>query len=300
MKKSPQLWVVGGPTASGKTGLAVQLAKQLECPVINYDSRQLYAEMKIGTARPELEELEGIPHFFLGTHSIHQPVDVRLFADEAKLKIDELGMQYENIVLAGGSGFYAQALLYGLDEMPGADPAFREQMMWEWKAGMADVLVQKLREADPLAAASMDLKNPVRVIRALEVMALTRKPFSSFHSGNKAARWSLIWLVVQENRDVLREKIALRLQQMLDRGLREEARSLFQFRHLTPLHTVGYSEWFEAWEKNLPESDVPTKILQNTMHYAKRQDTWFKKYEAIRGTASELLNWFRENSGVKR
>lgn len=294
----PTLWVIGGPTASGKTKLAIQMAKRLSCPVISFDSRQFYREMHIGTARPLPEHWEGVTHYFLGHASIHEPWDAERFAREATLLIEKLEEKHQNLVLVGGSGFYAEALLYGLDKLPGAQPAYRETHMREWRAGKADALVNRLRQVDPVLAQRIDVKNPVRVIRALEVFDSTGIPMSELQGKRQPIANPVQWLVLTPDRDELWENIAKRTRQMIADGLREEACQLFQHKHSLALQTVGYAEWFDAWNGKFAEEEVENKIIIHTRQYAKRQDTWFRRYQAQRGNETTLWSWFLDQRVV--
>ncbi len=292
--KPAKLWVVGGPTASGKTQLSIQMAQRLACPIISFDSRQFYKEMHIGTARPLPETWNSVPHYFLGHASIHDPWDAQRFAKEAKVLLELLSETHEHLVLVGGSGFYADALLYGLDELPASIPAFREACMADWHAGKSNELIQKLWKIDPVSAARIDLKNPVRVIRALEIFESSGTPMSALQGKREPLPYPVQWIVLTPERQVLWENIALRTRQMMESGLRDEALGLYPFKHLSALQTVGYSEWFDAWDGKFSEAGVEEKIILHTRQYAKRQDTWFRRYTAARGDEKTLWSWFQD------
>lgn len=291
-KELPTLWVVGGPTASGKTRLSIQMAKQLSCPIISFDSRQFYQEMHIGTARPLPETWQDVSHYFLGQASIHDPWDAERFAREAKALLAVLATQHNHLVLVGGSGFYAEALLYGLDKLPPAQMGYRDTKMADWRAGKAEGLVKKLWDVDPISAARIDLKNPVRVIRALEIFESTGMPMSALQGKRQPLPYPIQWMLLTPNRQDLWNGIALRTRQMMENGLREEAQALYPFKHSVALQTVGYTEWFNAWDGKWSEENVEHLIVLHTRQYAKRQDTWFRRYPAQRGDEKTLWSWF--------
>jgi len=276
-KVKKQLIVIQGPTASGKTALSIRLAKTLQTVILSADSRQFYTEMSIGTAKPSTEEQAGIPHYFIDSHSIHQPITAADFEREALVLLDDLFQQHNQIILVGGSGLFIDALCDGLDNLP-HDPAIREQLNERMKTEGFESMVEELKAVDPTYVATMDQQNPVRIIRALEVYMVSGKPFSSFHLKTKKVRpFEIHRFVLDLPRELLYERINQRVDQMLDSGLLDEVKSLVPFQALQPLNTVGYSEFFDFLNGELTWEESVEKAKQNTRRYAKRQLTWFRK-----------------------
>lgn len=274
--------MIAGPTASGKTDAAVALALSLKTVVISADARQVYKEMQIGTARPQLTELQNVPHFLLGHRSIHETYDVADYEAEALGLLRQLFSSYEQVIVAGGSGLYMKALAYGLDDIPELDPEIRNQLNDELVNQGLDALVAELIKKDPEYAQNADLKNPRRVQRALEVIRSTGKPFSSFRTGSKSKRdFEMIWIGLSPERATLYEKINQRVDRMLAAGLMEEVSSLYPYRHLPALKTVGYTELFEVLDGHTSMDEAVELIKQNTRRYAKRQLTWFRRQHEL-------------------
>lgn len=274
-----ELIVIGGPTASGKTALSVTLAKEWNTVVLSADSRQFYKEMSIGTAKPSQEEMQDIPHYFIDSHSIDDEVNAARFAIEAEALLENLFRQYDKIILTGGSGMFIDALCFGLDDIP-HDKTIQEQLNRELDQNGLQHLLDELQEKDPDFYARVDRNNPVRVIRALEAIRITGLPYSALRKGEtKKKKYLIRYFVLDVPRDVLYERINLRVDQMIQRGLEEEARSLLPYKHLKPLATVGYSEWFRYFDGETDKETCIGLIKQNSRRYAKRQITWFKRNE---------------------
>jgi tRNA dimethylallyltransferase len=271
------LIVVGGPTASGKTGLAVQIAKYYNTEVVNADSRQFYKELSIGTAKPTEEEIEGVPHHLLGHLSVTEPYTIASFAEAAEQVLASLFEQYNQVVLVGGSGMYIKALLQGVDEMPNITSELRQALNEEFKEKGLDWLQNEVRQADPEFYQQTDTQNHARLLRALEVIRTTYKPFSHFRKGTpKQLPFQVKEIGYEWSREDLYQRCDLRVDQMMEQGLLEEVTGLEPNKHLQALRTVGYSELFSylAGELTLPEA--VELIKKNTRNYAKRQLTWFK------------------------
>ena len=279
--KDKKLIIVQGPTASGKTALSIALAKHFNTEIISGDSRQFYQEMIIGTARPSIDELSMVKHHFISSHSIHNEFNTADFSREARVLCEKLFESKDQVILVGGSGMYLDALTFGLDEIA-ADETIRQSLNQTFENDGLDVLVNELRIKDPEFCLSADLKNPVRVIRALEVIRMTNQPYSSLRKGFKndlpydIVRFSIAW-----KREDLYDRINLRVDEMITNGLVEEVNGLQQFKSLSPLKTLGYSEVFEVFDNKCSLETAIENIKQHTRNYAKRQMTWLRRYSSV-------------------
>jgi len=286
---SKTLIIVAGPTAAGKTALAIQIAKHYKTEIISADSRQFYREMNIGTAKPSNEELKAVPHHLIDSHSIEDSFSVGDFEKEVIHLLEKLFKTLDQVVLVGGSGLYINAICNGFDNLPIAKEAIRaglNELLAEKGIGH---LQEKLKKADPQYYGEVDINNPQRLIRALEVFETTGNPFSSYRTNTpKKRNFNIIKLGISPTREKLYEQINLRVDQMIERGLFEEVKSLKDFRQLNTLNTVGYSEIFEFFDGKLSREEVIDKIKQNTRRFAKRQLTWFNK--------SRDMMWFEPES----
>tara|TARA_Y100000389_G_scaffold197397_1_gene231919 strand:+ start:141 stop:1034 length:894 start_codon:yes stop_codon:yes gene_type:complete len=276
---SKQLLYVAGPTASGKTTLAIALAKHFKTEVISCDSRQFYKEMSIGTTVPSSEELAAVPHHFIQQKSIQNPYSIGDFQREALDLLKTLFKRKDKVILVGGSGMYADALIDGLDHFPKVDSSLRNKLQKQAEEEGIIALQQLLKKHDPDHYQKVDLENPHRLIRALEICLTSGKPYSSF-LGNKQVPdfFSTQKLVIQWEREVLYERINLRVDQMLEQGLEKEAKNLYPFKKINALQTVGYQEWFAHFDGTYSRETTIEEIKKNTRRYAKRQTTWFRKY----------------------
>lgn len=273
-----QLIVIEGPTASGKTSLAVALAKKLNTVVLSADSRQFYQELSIGTAKPTLEEMEGIPHYFIDSHPISTPVSASQFEKEAMELIEGELAHYEKLILVGGSGMFIDALCLGLDPIP-TDPITQNTLRKELEETGMEPLLKELEEADPEFYHQVDKQNPMRILRALEVIRFTKIPFSTWRKNELPKRpFEVIRFVINHPREVLYERINQRVDQMIEAGLIEEVKNVKEYRNLTALQTVGYKEVFDYLDGETDLKTCISKIKQHTRNYAKRQLTWFKKH----------------------
>lgn len=272
------VWIVCGPTASGKTSFAIELAKVRKAEILSADSRQIYKELVIGVARPEPEELAAVPHHFIGSVSIEEDYSVGRFSREAREWLETFFQTHDDLVICGGTGLYIKALLEGVDRMPVPEEIRLEVQEMLDREGLY-FLTQKLREADPELFETIELTNPRRVQRALE-WVMAGKP------EKKAPDWPENWNVQKIapdiSRDILYDRINLRVDQMMEKGLWEEAQALFPFRDLNALKTVGYQELFEVMSGKISRERAIELIKQHTRNYAKRQLTWFRKEERIR------------------
>lgn len=276
--KSKTLIVVAGPTAVGKTAAAIELARHYHTVVVSADSRQFFKEMNIGTAKPNELELAAVKHYFIDSHSITEPFSVGDFEKQGLALLDELFKIHDSVILAGGSGLYIKAICEGFDDLPTADPAIRERLNQELEEKGITNLQQKLLSADPDYYNEVDLGNPQRIIRALEVFESSGKPFSSYRQAIVNKRpFDIIKLALNLPREVLYNRINDRVDVMMQQGLLAEAESLLSSRQFNALNTVGYTELFDYFDGKTSLEKAIEMIKQNTRRFAKRQLTWFRK-----------------------
>lgn len=275
----PTLLVISGPTAVGKTDLCVRLAQHLHTEIVSADSRQFFRELTIGTAKPTPEEMQGVPHHFIDSHSIQEEYNAGRFEQDALALLQELFRKHQVVILTGGSGLYLQAVTEGFDDMPAALPEVREQLQQELAEGGLGPLVDELARLDPITYDRIDRQNHQRVLRALEISRSTGQPFSSFHGQKKAAErpFRIVKVALNREREELYQRIDQRMDQMLASGLEAEARALYQFRHHNALQTVGYKELFDYFEGHYDYAEAVRLLKRNSRHYAKRQLTWLRR-----------------------
>ncbi|MEI6682198.1 MAG: tRNA (adenosine(37)-N6)-dimethylallyltransferase MiaA [Bacteroidota bacterium] len=274
----PLLVVVAGPTAVGKTSFAIDLARRLSTEIISADSRQFYQEMKIGTAAPTTVELSQVKHHFVHQLSIGDSYNVSRFEEEVLGQLEKLFTTHRVVVMTGGSGLYINAVCHGIDLLPDPDPVIREALKDMLATSGIAALQQELRNVDPLYALQVDMANPARLMRALEVCRMTGVPYSSLRSNKPRKRpFRTVKLGLELPRELLYRNINHRVDAMMEAGLFEEALALYPNRHLNALNTVGYRELFDHFEGLVSLEFAVTKIKVNTRRYAKRQLTWFKK-----------------------
>ncbi|MGE8242205.1 MAG: tRNA (adenosine(37)-N6)-dimethylallyltransferase MiaA [Sphingobacterium sp.] len=279
MAKKKTLIAIVGPTAVGKTAMAISLAQYFKTEIISADSRQFYREMTIGTAKPDLEELASAPHHFINSHSITQDYSAGDFEREALHKLDELFRQNDVVVMVGGSGLFVRALCQGLDDLPKAGDEVRERLNNEMAQLGLEQMKERLKTIDPAYYQIADIDNPQRVVRALEVFEATGKPMSFYHKKDLNKRpFDILTIGLNMERPELYERINLRVERMMEMGLLEEVKSLVPFRSKPALLTVGYAELFDYLDGNISLEEAVERIQQNSRRYAKRQITWFKKY----------------------
>ncbi len=275
-----KLIVVAGPTAVGKTSYAIELAKKLQTEIISADSRQIFKEMKIGTARPSDEELRQVKHHFIASHSVTEYYNASKYELEAIALIEKLFEKYDNLVVAGGSGLYIDAILFGIDDLPTIDQNIRNDLQKKFETEGIESLRFMLKKLDPVYYEKVDLKNPKRILKGLEVTIQTGKPYSSFLTGRKKQRsFDTEIIILNRDREILYQRINQRVEVMIKAGLIDEARNLLKFRDLTPLKTVGYRELFDYFDGNTELETAIDLIKRNTRRYARKQLTWFRKYE---------------------
>ena len=285
------LIVIAGPTAVGKTAAAIKLARQLNTEIISADSRQFYREMSIGTAKPDAEELSQAKHHFIDSHSITENFTVGDFEKQALQLLDELFKTHDNVIMVGGSGLFIQAVTQGFDDLPTANPAIRERLNQLFAERGIEYLQDKLKTADPYYYQEVDLNNPQRLIRALEVFEATGKPFSSYRKAIRNRRpFETVKIALNLPREILYDRINQRVDLMVKRGLIEEVRALLPYRHLNALNTVGYSELFDYFDGKIDLDTAISLIKQNTRRFAKRQLTWFRKDKEIKWLMADDSN----------
>lgn len=276
--KLPSLISVVGPTALGKTRLAISLARHFRTEILSADSRQFYREMKIGTAAPDREELAAAPHHFIGHLSIRQEYSVGSFEKDALNLLSNLFARLPVVVMVGGSGLYLRAVTHGLDEFPAVPDGIRQTLKDRLEREGIQSLQEELARLDPDYFREVDTDNPQRIIRALEVALASGKPFSSFRSGRKTERpFRILTVGLTAERDELYRRINTRVDEMLTAGLLEEAKALYPHRQKNALQTVGYKELFAYFEGRYDLETAVSEIKKNTRRYAKRQETWFRK-----------------------
>lgn len=287
-----KLIVIAGPTASGKTQLAVELAEKHQTEIISFDSRQFYKEMNIGTAKPGKVLLERVKHHFIGHLSVHDEYNAGQFEKDALEKMDELFLKKDTLVMVGGSGMYLDAVLYGFDELPQVEAKLREKLNELYQTEGLETLQIMLAKLDPEHYNNVDLKNPHRLIRALEVSISTGIPYSQQRKGkSKPRNFEAELFAVDFAREELYERINRRVDMMMEEGLLEEVKKLYPLKHLNALQTVGYKELFAYLDNKTDLETAVNLIKQNTRRFAKRQITWFKKYEEMTWmSADEILN----------
>ncbi len=277
------LIVIVGPTAIGKTSLSIHLAKEFNCPIISADSRQFFKEMSIGTAKPSYEEMQGVQHFFIDSHSISDKYNVGKYEVEVIDLLDKLFLTNKTVILVGGSGLYVDAVCKGFDELPEADIDVRKKINLLLEEKGIEALQDLLKELDPDYYAKVDLQNPQRISRALEVCLTTGKPYSNLREGKpKNRNFNIIKIGLNTSREVLYERINERVDSMMKSGLLNEVKALFAHKHLNALQTVGYTELFNYLENKIDLNTAIGSIKQNTRKFAKRQLTWFRKDQEIK------------------
>jgi len=276
--KHSTLIVIAGPTAVGKTSVAVEVARHFNTEIISADSRQFYGDLVIGTAAPSANILQQLKHHFVGHLKLEEYTNVSKFENEVLQLLNQLFEDHEVVVMTGGSGLYIKAVCEGMDDLPDADHEIRGMLNATYRTGGLAALRSMLLTLDPIYARQVDMANPNRIIRALEVTLQTGKPYSQQRSNTKAIRnFNIVKVALNLPREALHRQINSRVDQMIEQGLVEEARSFFHLKHLNSLNTVGYKELFDYFDGNNTLEGAIEKIKTNTRRYARRQITWFKK-----------------------
>lgn len=274
--------IICGPTAVGKTAVAISLAKQFDTEIISADSRQCFKELNIGVARPSEKELKEVRHHFIASHSISENVNAVIFEQFALQKVNELFQKYDHVVMVGGTGLYIKAFCEGLDEIPPVEDSIRKNITENYELHGLLWLQDEVKKKDPEFFFAGEIKNPQRMMRALEVIESTGKSILDFRKNEKMKRdFKIIKIGLELPKQDLHSNINARVDKMIALGLIEEVRSLTSYRHLNALQTVGYSEIFEYIDGKLSLDEAIEEIKTNTRQYAKRQLTWFRKDKEI-------------------
>lgn len=290
--KNKTLVIIAGPTGVGKTSLAIELAQQFASEIISCDSRQFFKELKIGTAAPTEKELSQVKHHLVGNISINDYYNAYLFDKEASSILSEIFKTKNIAFIVGGSGMYIDALTQGIDEIPDIDPELRTEVSNNYQTKGIEHLRNQLKLLDPEYYSIVDLKNPKRLIRAIEICLHTGKTYTHFRkSTKKELPYKTIHLYLKLPRQELYDRINKRVDLMIDQGLENEAWSLYPQRHLNALNTVGYKELFNYFEKTITFEKAIELIKRNSRHYAKKQLSWFKR--------TEKALWFNPNEKEK-
>ena len=298
MAKAKQLIVIVGPTAIGKTSLSIRLAQELKCPILSADSRQFFKEMAIGTAKPTSEELAQAEHHFVDFLSIEDQYSAGHFERDVLERLETIFRTHDHAILVGGSGLYINAVLFGFDDIP-SDLQIREELMNRLEAEGLQTLVDELVGLDLEVSEFLDLNNTQRVVRALEICLASGKPYSSFRTNSMKERDFAVRVIgLDDDRQAIYDRINKRVDQMIEQGLVEEAKTLYPKRNLNALKTVGYREIFQHLDGEITLEEAIELIKKNTRNFAKRQLTWFRKNEAVEWVRAhntpDILNFIRK------
>ncbi len=271
------LIVITGPTAVGKTAASIATARHFHTEIVSADSRQIYRELSIGTAVPSAAELEAVKHHFIHTHSIHDTYNASRYESEAVELIENLFKKQDIVVLTGGSMLYIDAICKGIDDIPDIDPGLRDTLKERLETEGIESLRLQLKKLDPVYYHNVDLKNPARIVHALEVCMMTGKPYSSFRKSTPKKRsFTILKTALNCERSELHNRINARVDQMVASGLEQEAHSVFGLRHLNSLNTVGYREFFSYFEGKISREKAIELVKRNSRRYARKQITWFR------------------------
>ena len=290
-KRDKYLFVVAGPTAVGKTAIALELSRRFKAPIISADSRQIYKEMNIGTAKPTHGEIERAPILLVDHVSVSETYSAGKFETEAIQKLEEIHKDNDVAILCGGTGLYIDAVLFGLDNFPKIDESIIQELEHDLQLKGIEVLRKELEEKDPDYYSEVDLDNPRRILRALSVIRQTGQSFSSFRKASPKKRsFQVKGCVLEMPREDLYERINLRVDKMITSGLVEEVKFLLPFKNLKALQTVGYQELFPYLEDKISLEEALDEIKKFSRRYAKRQITWLKRYDWPRFHPADIEN----------
>jgi tRNA dimethylallyltransferase len=296
--KNKKVIIVLGPTAVGKTAVAIQLAQHFNTSIISADSRQCFKELNIGVAKPSTAELQMVPHYFIDTHSVKDEMNAALFEQLALQWTDEIFSEKDTAIVVGGTGLYIKAFCEGLDDMPPVSMKIRNEIQDAFQKNGLRWLQEQIKEHDILFYESGEILNPQRIIRALEVKTATGNSILSYRKNALKKRpFDIVKIGLQLPKDLLHRNINSRVDAMMEHGLANEVKALLPYRHLNALRTVGYSELFDWLDGKISIEEAVELIKQNTRHSAKRQMTWFKKDSSVKWMHPEVLaihDLFRE------
>jgi tRNA dimethylallyltransferase len=293
--------IISGPTAVGKTALSIQLARHFKTEIISADSRQCYRELNIGVAKPDTSELQLIKHHFIDSHSINDNLTAAAYEQYALKKASDIFKEHDQLIVSGGTGLYLKAFTSGFDTMPEVPAETRDLVRTVYLTEGLAGLREKLEKEDPIFSKSDDLKNPQRMMRALEFVRTTGTSIRNFQRSEIVERpFRIISIGLELPRPELYERINSRVDKMMENGLLDEVKRLVPYKHLNALQTVGYRELFDFLEGNMSLEEAVDKIKQNTRHYAKRQLTWFKADQTIKwfhpGDSDSIVDYIQTNS----
>lgn len=299
------LFVVVGPTGVGKTECCLDIARHLQVPIINADSRQIFAELPIGTAAPTPEQQQRVRHYFVGNHHLDDYYSASLYEQDVLRLLPTLFSQHPVALMTGGSMMYIDAVCKGIDNIPTILPEIREWMMTRLTQEGLPALVEELRELDPEHYQIVDKNNPRRVVHALEICHQTGTTYSSFRTNSSKQRpFHIVKIGLNREREELYDRINRRVWLMIEQGLEKEARNVFPQRHLNALNTVGYKELFAYFDGLIPREEAIRQIQSNTRRYMRKQLTWFKKDETIRWfhpqEYKDIINYVDEIVGISK
>ena len=302
------LFVILGPTGVGKTELCLAIAKHLKTPIINADSRQILAELPIGTCAPTPEQQSIVKHYFVGNHQLHDYYSAAKYEQDALTLISRLfngeedGIEHDTALLSGGSMMYIDAVCKGIDEIPTVDNNTRELMKQRLASEGLEALVEELKQLDPEHWSIVDRNNPRRVVHALEICHMTGKTYTSFRTNSiKQRPFNIVKIGLNRPRDILYDRINQRVLTMMEQGLENEARKVYPLRHLNSLNTVGYKELFAYFDGLIPQEEAVRQIQSNTRQYMRKQLTWYKKDENVTwfepDNIEDILKYIDNNRG---
>jgi len=278
LMKNKFLLIISGPTATGKTDIAIRTAEIFNTEIISADSRQIYKEIKTGTAVPDASQLSRIKHHFIHHISIHDYYNVSIYEKEVLALLDKLFGKYDMIIMVGGSGLYIDTICHGIDDLPAVDPDLRKKLLKKLEKEGIEALRFELKRIDPEYYSRVDLQNPKRILKALEVTYMTGVPYSSLLTSPKKERpFHIIKTGLNTEREELYARINARVDLMIEKGLLDEAKKLYPYRHINALKSVGYREIFDHLDGKRSLDEAIELIKRNTRHYARRQLTWFNK-----------------------
>jgi len=302
--KNKYLIVLVGPTAVGKTALSIEIAKRYQTSVLSADSRQIFKELSIGTAKASLEEQDGVPHYFVDSLSINEAFNAGIFEREGLKVLETLFATKDVVVLCGGTGLYVKALLEGMDELPKTDLELRATLNQEFAQRGLEAMQEELKDIDPATYNKIDIQNPLRVFRAIEVYRQTGKLLSEYKTGEKKARpFNVIKIGLTMHREDLYARIDKRMDLMLAAGLEEEAKKYSAYRNVNALQTVGYSEIYGCIDGLYDRVEMIRLLKRNSRRYAKRQLTWFAKDAEIKwfhpGAVGEIIAFIESRLNYK-
>ena len=297
------LVVITGPTAVGKTDLCLDLASQFNIPIINADSRQIYREMKIGTAAPTEDQLRQVRHFFVGSQSISDYYSASIYEQQVMALLNELFKKSDYALMTGGSMMYIDAVCNGIDDIPTVDDNTRKELKLRLANEGLEVLCNQLHELDPEHWAIVDRQNPRRVVHALEICLMTGKTYTSFRKNERKERpFNIRKIAINREREELYERINHRVDKMMEQGLLEEAKTLYPLRELNALNTVGYKEMFAYFDGIWTLVEAIERLKGNTRRYARKQLTWFKRDPEVKwfspNQKSEIIDYIKQSTIV--